>query len=148
MQISHFHRRENFITLYWFRNNSLTSTPSFSLHITLSLFKVLFSFFNCLLWSALYLQAIKRLSFIHVALSFLAQSWYLFSTRFQILFGCSEMLAYILEVEYFDGHIIFVVFSTASIGFWKWLFICQILSLFQNQACINIEWHSGTESIM
>lgn len=58
MQISHFHRWENFITLYWFRNNSLTSSTSFSLHINLSLFKALSSL-HCLQWGVLYCRPLK-----------------------------------------------------------------------------------------
>ena len=83
MQISHFHRRENFITLYWFRNNSLTSTPSFSLHINLSLFKVLSSFFNELLRSVLYCRLLKDcLLYLQ-----LCPSWHKAGTCFLYIFG-------------------------------------------------------------
>lgn len=151
MQISHFHRRENFITLYWFRNNSLTSTPSFSLHINLSLFKVLSSFFNWLLWSVLYCRLLRDcLLYMQLCLSW-HKADICFLHVFRYCLGVQKCLHISLKL-----NIMMVLYNAkyllhspwASTDFWKWLFICQFFSLFQNQVCINIEWYNGTESIM
>lgn len=151
MQISHFHRRENFITLYWFRNNSLTSTSSFSLHINLSLFKVLSSFFNWLLRSVLYCRLLRDC----LLCMQLCLSWHkadiCFLHVFRYCLGIQKcwhisLKLNILMVFYNAKYLLYSPWASAD--FWKWLCIWQIFFLFQNQVCINIEWYNGTASII
>lgn len=149
MQISHFHRRENFITLYWFRNNSLTSIPSFSLHINLSLFKVLSSFFNWLLWSVLYHRLLKDcLSYIQLCHSCYKTSTYVLCIFYIIwVFRNDSYISLMLTIwiAFFNAKYLWYTFMDLHHFLEMTSIYIDFFLLFQIQLCINIIGYNGFE---
>lgn len=143
MQISHFHRWENFITLYWFRNNSLTSSTSFSLHINLSLFKAL-SCLHCLQWGVLYCRPLKD-CVLHIQLGHLwLKKTSPFSPPMWGMFGYSE----VSELEQFHNPmhkpfcIVFWIFTNFyTCVHWFFFFL-------SNQVSINVDRYAVVVSLL
>ena len=144
MQISHFHRWGNFITLYWFRNNSLTSSTSFSLHINLSLFKAL-SCLRCLQRGVLYCRPLKD-CVLHIQLG------HLWLKKNQSIFSQCEVCLDVQSCLNLSSFIVQCNCKLFCIIFWIFTNFYTCVHWFSfflsNQVSINVDRYAVVVSLL